>query len=90
MMASNHVRNKQVKLKRYAPDILAESDFEVQEIESTLKLTNEGNDDDDVLVQNLYLSCDPYMRHRLTGLNYSHHPSFKTGQVLPCSLNCLT
>jgi len=81
---SGNVRNKQVKLKRYAPELLAETDMEVQASEITLEL-NQGNSSssNDVLVKNLYLSCDPYMRHRLTGLNYSHHPSFKIGQVLP-------
>jgi NADPH-dependent curcumin reductase CurA len=78
-MPGHEVRNKQVKLKRYAPVALQETDMEVTSTEVTLEL-KEGTHED-VLVKNLYLSCDPYMRHRLTGLDYSHHPSFKTGQV---------
>lgn len=78
-MAIETVRNKQVKLKQYAPEVLTESDFEVAASEISLELQQSSSDD--VLVKNLYLSCDPYMRHRLTGLNYSHHPSFKIGQV---------
>ena len=78
-MPGHEVRNKQVKLKRYAPVALQETDMEVTSSEVTLEL-KEGTHED-VLVKNLYLSCDPYMRHRLTGLDYSHHPSFKTGQV---------
>lgn len=76
--------NKQVKLKHYAPAVLKETDMEVTSSDITLELQSGTQD---VLVKNLYLSCDPYMRHRLTGLDYSHHPSFKTGQVNRLSPN---
>ncbi|KAG0562119.1 hypothetical protein KC19_9G119900 [Ceratodon purpureus] len=78
-MPGKRVHMKQVKLKHYAPAVLKETDMEVKSSEITLEV-EEGSQD--VLVKNFYLSCDPYMRHRLTGLDYSHHPSFKIGQVL--------
>lgn len=82
MELQTNVRDLQVKLKRFAPDTLAETDMEVQASEITLELNEGSKSRNDVLVKNLYLSCDPYMRHRLTGLNYSHHPPFQIGQVL--------
>lgn len=86
MELQKNVRNQQVKLKRFAPESLAETDMEVQASEITLELNEGSNSRNDVLVKNLYLSCDPYMRHRLTGLNYSHHPPFQIGQVVFTSL----
>lgn len=35
----------------------------------------------DVLVRNLYLSADPYMRHRINGVQGSYIPPFTPGQV---------
>ena len=78
-MSGRYVRNKQVKLKNYVSTVLKETDMEVQSCDIILDL-KEGSKDD-VLVKNLYLSCDPYMRIRMSGQNISHSPPFKVGQV---------
>lgn len=77
-MTSNQVRNKQIKLKHYVLGKLEESDFQISSNEITLEL----NDNNDVLVKNLYLSCDPYMRHRMRGETNSYIPPYQEGQVL--------
>ncbi|KAK2967377.1 hypothetical protein RJ640_016851 [Escallonia rubra] len=54
------VRNKQVILKHYVAGSPKESDFHIKtDATFTLKLPQGSNG---VLVKNLYLSCDPYMR----------------------------
>ncbi|KAJ1395452.1 Polyketide synthase, enoylreductase domain [Sesbania bispinosa] len=53
------VRNKQVVLKDYVTGFPKESDMKVVESTITLKLPEGSNE---VLLKNLYLSCDPYMR----------------------------
>lgn len=72
------VRNKQVKLKHHVLAALKETDLEVIRSEITLEFQENS---DDVVVKNLYLSCDPYMRIRMTGLDISHTSPFKPGQV---------
>ena len=86
-MSDRCVRNKQVKLKNHVSTVLKETDMEVQSCDITLDL-KEGTRDD-VLVKNLYLSCDPYMRIRMSGQDISHSPPFKAGQVnhLPSSFH---
>ncbi|KAK2994593.1 hypothetical protein RJ640_016857 [Escallonia rubra] len=55
------VRNKQVILKNYITGYPKESDFYIKtDATITLKLPQDSYG---VLVKNLYLSCDPYMRH---------------------------
>ena len=54
------VRNKQVLLKDYVTGFPKESDMNIVESTITLKLPQGSND---VLLKNLYLSCDPYMRN---------------------------
>ena len=57
------MRNKQVIFKDYVSGLLKESDMQV--INGTLKLKlPEGSNG--IVVKNLYLSCDPYMRNRMT------------------------
>ncbi|MED6204380.1 hypothetical protein PIB30_008825, partial [Stylosanthes scabra] len=70
------VRNKQVFLKNYVTGFPKESDMEIVEGSITLKVP-EGSSDV-VLLKNLYLSCDPFMRILMTkdtpfdvGLMYS-------------------
>ncbi|CAL0324370.1 unnamed protein product [Lupinus luteus] len=53
------VRNKQVILSNYVTGFPTESDFNIVESTITLELPEGSND---VLIKNLYLSCDPYMR----------------------------
>ncbi|RDX67648.1 2-alkenal reductase (NADP(+)-dependent) [Mucuna pruriens] len=57
------VRNKQVVLRDYVSGFPKESDMNIVEGTITLKLP-EGSDE--VLLKNLYLSCDPYMRILMT------------------------
>jgi NADPH-dependent curcumin reductase CurA len=73
------VRNKQVILKNYSSAVLKETDMEVVCGEVLLQL--EPGSSDDVLVRNLYLSADPYMRHRINGVQGSYIPPFTPGQV---------
>lgn len=77
-MPGQLVRNKQVKLKQYALAALKETDLEDVSSEFTLELKEDS--EDDVLVRNLYLSCDPYMRILMSGLEICHSP-FRMGQV---------
>ncbi|GER45981.1 zinc-binding dehydrogenase family protein [Striga asiatica] len=53
--------NKQVILKDYVKGFPQESDLPL--VSSTVKLKIPGDCHDAVLVRNLYLSCDPYMRN---------------------------
>lgn len=54
------VRNKQVVLRDYVTGFPKESDMNIVESTITLKVPEGSND---VLLKNLYLSCDPYMRN---------------------------
>ncbi|PON46713.1 Alcohol dehydrogenase superfamily, zinc-type [Parasponia andersonii] len=74
------VSNKQVVLRDYVSGFPKESDMYVTS--STLKLKlPEGSKG--VLVKNLYLSCDPYMRNRMSKLDYeSYVDSFKPGSPI--------
>ncbi|CAL0305978.1 unnamed protein product [Lupinus luteus] len=53
------VKNKQVILRDYVTGFPKESDLNIVESTITLNLPEGSND---VLLKNLYLSCDPYMR----------------------------
>ena len=73
------VRNKQVIFRGFVTGFPKETDMEVRE--STMKLRlPEGSSG--LLVKNLYLSCDPYMRTRMTKLDVPGYvDSFKPGSV---------
>lgn len=73
------VRNKQVIFRGYVSGSPEETDMEVRE--STVELrVPEGSSG--VLVKNLYLSCDPYMRIRMRKLYIpSYRDSFEPGSV---------
>ncbi|VFQ88286.1 unnamed protein product [Cuscuta campestris] len=60
---AEEVKNKQVILKNYVTGIPKESDMEIRT--TTVKLELPPDSDGGVLVKNLYLSCDPYMRTRM-------------------------
>lgn len=81
MAGEEVVRNKQVILKNYVNcGLPKESDFEVRENSISLKAA-EGTKDA-ILVKNLYLSCDPYMRNRMKNLKTpSYVASFEPGSV---------
>ncbi|KAL2922053.1 2-alkenal reductase (NADP(+)-dependent) [Bienertia sinuspersici] len=62
-MAAQEVSNKQVILKDYVVGSPKESDMEFTTSKIALKVPE---DCDGILVKNLYLSCDPFMRGRMT------------------------
>ena len=62
-MAGVEVSNKQVILKNHVVGFPKESDMEVKTSMITLKVPE---DCEGFLLKNLYLSCDPYMRSRMT------------------------
>ncbi|XP_057836194.2 2-alkenal reductase (NADP(+)-dependent) isoform X1 [Cryptomeria japonica] len=73
------VVNKQVLFKDYIEGVPKESDMELKS--STIALeVKEGTQD--VLLKNLYLSCDPYMRGRMRNFHNSYIPPFAPGSVL--------
>lgn len=79
MEMGSEVRNKQVILKNYVTGMPKESDMAVTTHNIiTLKLPESSNS---VIVKNLYLSCDPYMRGRM---RKPDSPSF-VGSFVPGS-----
>ncbi|XP_030527771.1 2-alkenal reductase (NADP(+)-dependent)-like [Rhodamnia argentea] len=82
-MASENVeevRNKQVIFRGYVSGSPEETDMEVRESTVTLGVP-EGSGG--VLVKNLYLSCDPYMRLRMRKLDLpSYRDSFEPGSPI--------
>ncbi|GLT35776.1 hypothetical protein SLA2020_102020 [Shorea laevis] len=79
MATQEEVPNKQVIFKNYVPSGLPkESNMEIKT--STIKLKVPEGTKDAVLLKNLYLSCDPYMRGRMTKLEIpTFVPSFEPG-----------
>ncbi|MCH98035.1 NADP-dependent alkenal double bond reductase P1, partial [Trifolium medium] len=72
------VNNKQVIFKDYVSGFPKESDMIIVDSNITLKLPEGSNDV--VLVKNLYLSCDPYMRTLMSNPKYSFNPRAYTPQ----------
>lgn len=79
-MLGQVVRNQKVILRDYAYGKVTESDMEVREGKICLQLKSDKNNND-VLVKNLYLSPDPYMRSRMKGVTDSYIPPFTPGEV---------
>ncbi|KAK4275562.1 hypothetical protein QN277_018620 [Acacia crassicarpa] len=74
------VRNKQVLLKEFVSGFPKDSDMLFTTSSINLKLPEGSNG---VLVKNLYLSCDPYMRGRMSKpLFPSYIDSFKPGSPI--------
>lgn len=65
------VRNRQVLLRDYVSGFPKEFDMKIVETTITLKLPEASND---VLLKNLYLSCDPYMRNLMNKPGASPNP----------------
>ncbi|XP_050237890.1 2-alkenal reductase (NADP(+)-dependent)-like [Mercurialis annua] len=63
-MAEEAISNKRVMFKNYVTGFPKESDMEL--VTSSTKLNIAEGTKDAVLVKNLYLSCDPYMRSRMS------------------------
>lgn len=73
------VRNKQIVLKDYVNGFPQESDMLLKS-SATINLNlREGSNA--VLVKNLYLSCDPYIRGRMTKTEGSYIEPFTPGSV---------
>ncbi|XP_024983021.1 2-alkenal reductase (NADP(+)-dependent)-like [Cynara cardunculus var. scolymus] len=71
------IRNKQVVLKDYVTGFPKESDLFLDASATiSLKLPQGSNG---LLVKNLYLSCDPYMRSRMSKVQGSYLESFTPG-----------
>ncbi|KAF8013548.1 hypothetical protein BT93_I1405 [Corymbia citriodora subsp. variegata] len=74
------VRNKQVIFRDYVSGFPKETDMEVRESAMKLRLPEGSNG---ILVKNLYLSCDPYMRNRMKKLDVpSYRDSFQPGSPI--------
>lgn len=74
------VSNKQVIFKDYVPGVLKESDMYITT--STIKLKVPEDCTNGVLVKNLYLSCDPYMRNRMRNFQGSYISPLKPGSPI--------
>jgi len=86
-MSDQEVSNKQVALKNYVTGFPKESDMQIITT-NTIKLRVPGGTKDAVLVKNLYLSCDPYMRERMSAGD-GGFSSFELGKVSPVSFHFL-
>ena len=76
---SEAVENKQVIFNGYIDGIPQETDMEFKVSKIELKAPPQGSGA--ILVKNLYLSCDPYMRGRMRDFHGSYIPPFVPGQV---------
>ncbi|MFS7906938.1 putative oxidoreductase [Helianthus anomalus] len=79
MSQMEQVQNKQIILKDYVNGFPKESDMPLI-TSSTIRL-NLPNNSNAILVKNLYLSCDPYMRGRMSESKGSYIDSFTPGSV---------
>ncbi|KAM0000187.1 putative oxidoreductase [Helianthus debilis subsp. tardiflorus] len=73
------VQNKQIILKDYVNGFPKESDMPITSSTINLKLPEGSNA---VLLKNLYLSCDPYMRGRMSKSEGSYVSSFTPGSPI--------
>ncbi|XP_004253034.1 2-alkenal reductase (NADP(+)-dependent) [Solanum lycopersicum] len=73
------ISNKQILLKDYVNGFPKESDMELRISSMKLKVPEDSNS---VLVKNLYLSCDPYMRPRMKKTEGSYTDSFTPGSPI--------
>ncbi|CAN1748330.1 NADPH-dependent oxidoreductase 2-alkenal reductase [Linum perenne] len=85
-MADGEVQqNKQIVLKEYATGFPKESQFGVTTVSIPRKVPQGSKGSDSVLVKNLYLSCDPYMRGRMSRPGGADEPSsdgFRPGSAI--------
>ncbi|TXG72990.1 hypothetical protein EZV62_001569 [Acer yangbiense] len=73
------VSNKQVILNNYVSGFPKEPDMSITTNTIQLKVPEDSTG---ILVKNLYLSCDPYMRPRMQKLDGSYVESFKPGSPI--------
>jgi NADPH-dependent curcumin reductase CurA len=74
-------RNRKVVLRGYIERAPREDDMELVDGGAMELRVPEGAGGPAVLVKNLYLSCDPYMRGRMRDFHGSYIPPFKPGSV---------
>ncbi|KAB5548549.1 hypothetical protein DKX38_011955 [Salix brachista] len=79
-MSDQEVSNKRVALKNYVTGFPKESDLQIITTD-TIRLRVPEGTKDAVLVKNLYLSCDPYMRERMSASD-GGFPPFELGKPL--------
>lgn len=72
------VRNKQVLFRGFITGAPKETDMEFRVGTAKLRIPDGFRG---VLVKNLYLSCDPYMRGRMREVYNSYIPPFSPGSV---------
>ncbi|KAG6419904.1 hypothetical protein SASPL_116416 [Salvia splendens] len=77
---SKEVSNKQIIFKDYIHGFPKESDMILKTSIIKLKVPDECNDA--VLVKNLYLSCDPYMRSRMSKIDDNYVPIFTPSEPM--------
>jgi NADPH-dependent curcumin reductase CurA len=68
--------SREIRLKRYPKGLPSREDFELAEV--ALPAPAEGQ----MLVRNIVMSVDPYMRGRMTGARDSYIPPFELGAAL--------
>ncbi|KAH0659073.1 hypothetical protein KY290_028615 [Solanum tuberosum] len=76
---AEEVSNKQVILKHYVTSYLKESDMELKN--TTIKL-NVPEGSNAMVLKNLFLSCDPYMRNRMKKFEGGYVESFTPGSPI--------
>lgn len=74
------LQNKQVLFKGYIDGVPKETDMELK-VDSHIALKPPPQGSSAILVKNLYLSCDPYMRGRMRDFHGSYIPPFLPAQV---------
>ncbi|KAG5569327.1 hypothetical protein H5410_059093 [Solanum commersonii] len=78
-MAEEVMNNKRIILKHYVEGYPKESDMEFKNNNIKLNVPEGSNV---VVLKNLYLSCDPYMRSRMSKLEGSYVQSFTPGSPI--------
>uniref|UniRef100_A0A7N0ZT49 Enoyl reductase (ER) domain-containing protein n=2 Tax=Kalanchoe fedtschenkoi TaxID=63787 RepID=A0A7N0ZT49_KALFE len=77
---AEEVENRKIVLKRYIERMPVESDMELK-VGGRIKLKAPSGSGG-VVVKNLYLSCDPYMRGRMRDFHGSYIPPFVLGEAI--------
>ncbi|KAI8003537.1 2-alkenal reductase (NADP(+)-dependent) [Camellia lanceoleosa] len=79
-VVGEEVSNKQIILKEYVSGFPKESDMVLKT--GTIRLQLPDDSKNAILVKNLYLSCDPYMRGRMRKMEDSYVESFTPGSPI--------
>jgi NADPH-dependent curcumin reductase CurA len=69
------MKSREIRLKQVPQGLPRAADFEI--VETELPGAGPGG----LIVRNLWLTVDPYMRGRMTGID-SYVPGFRVGQVM--------